>query len=175
MFFDTTQEGGHAGEASEFYFDTSWGINDAGSDVATSGTTPSFFALTTDFLTAPSEHDEHTPIVKSADKTSGLAVGDEVTFTVDYTAHEEGVTCSGGWRYTSLELTDVLPSELRYVEGTARMLMDGSDITADAGTISADMSVEPSPEEDPRKKRRRMKNPTTPKAMLIPERIMKMT
>lgn len=148
VFFDTTQEGGHAGEASEFYFDTSWGINDAGSDVATSGTTPSFFALTTDFLTAPSEHDKHTPIVKSADKTSGLAVGDEVTFAVDYTAHEEGVTCSGGWRYTSLELTDVLPSELRYVEGTARVLMDGSDITADAGTISADMSVEPSPEED---------------------------
>ena len=128
-YFDTS--GNNAGEPLKFYFGTSWGAG---------VTRESVFFLNTEFLTAPptypDEKIEHP--VKTADPATGVSVGDHVTFTIDAPMHEQGVNCRWGYHYTSCEIVDVLPPEMRYVEGTGRLLDEsGADVTH-LGTIAYD-------------------------------------
>lgn len=129
-YYDTTGE--RAGEPLVFHFGTSWKYGN---------TSQSFFALTSELLTLPdpSETPETnpTPPVKSVDRTEGVSVGDRVTYTVEATAHEQGVNCRNGYRYTSLEIIDDLPGEMRYVDGSGRLLDEaGADITSRAGAVT---------------------------------------
>lgn len=128
-YFDTTGDG--VGKPLKFYFGSSFGAG---------GTPESIFFLCTEFLTAPptypDEKIEHP--VKTAEPATGVSVGDHVTFTIDAPMHEEGVNCRWGYHYTSCEIVDVLPPEMRYVEGTGRLLdEDGNDVTH-LGTIAYD-------------------------------------
>lgn len=128
-YFDTTGE--RAGTPLQFYFGTSFGNG---------GTPESVFFLCTEYITAPptypDEKIEHP--VKTADPATGVSVGDHVTFTVDAPMHEQGVNCRWGYHYTSCEIVDVLPPEMRYVEGTGRLLDEfGADVTH-LGTIAYD-------------------------------------
>lgn len=133
VFYDTTEEGGHFGDAAELYFYPSW----AGAE----GDPQAFFAMTSDFLTIPNPESpvDRTPLVKTADHTGPdqpISVGDHVEYTLDYQAHEQGVNCRLGYRYTGLDLVDVLPPEMRYVDGTGRLYdEDGNDITDEAGRV----------------------------------------
>ena len=131
VFYDTTEESGQLGQPIELYFYPSWHGD--------RGDTQAFFAMTSDFLTLPNPNENpsgQTDITKTADKTSGVSVGDEVEYTVDYQAHEQGVNCRLGYRYTALDIIDVLPAEMRYVDGTGRLLdEDGNDITEQAGVV----------------------------------------
>ena len=122
-YFDTTRDGGHYGEPLRFYFGTSYGAGQ---------TAESIFFLSTDFLTAPPTNPDHPvdPPVKTADPASGVSVGDHVTFDVDVTMHEEARNCRWGWHYTTCQIVDVLPPQMRYVEGTGRLLdEEGNDVT----------------------------------------------
>ena len=114
-YYDTTKETGKVGKPAELYFGTSW-RNGATNNCV------SFFAMTSEFLTiAPPEEDlgeNLVPPVKAADKTSGVSLDDHVTYSIDFTAHEEGVNCRGGYRYTNLDIIDILPDEMRYVNGS---------------------------------------------------------
>ena len=127
-YFDT----GASGEerSIRFWFGTSWGAGD---------TPESIFFLTSELLTTYDPNDppdDVTRPVKTADRTEGVSVGDEVEYTIDYTAHEQGVNCRKGYHYTNLDIVDVLPAEMRYVDGTGR-LYDGAggDVTAQAGEV----------------------------------------
>ena len=130
-YFDTRETSGNYGEPLRFYFGTSFGAG---------GTPESVFFLTTEYLTVPptypDEKIEHP--VKTAEPTTGVSVGDRVTFTVDAPMHEQGVNCRWGYHYTSCEIVDVLPPEMRYVEGSGRLLDEsGADVTH-MGTIAYD-------------------------------------
>lgn len=130
-YFDTSESVGNLGEPLKFYFGSSYGAG---------GTPESIFFLCTEYITAPptypDEKIEHP--VKTADPATGVSVGDHVTFTVDAPMHEQGVNCRWGYRYTSCEIVDVLPPEMRYVEGSGKLLDEsGSDVTS-LGTIAYD-------------------------------------
>ncbi len=104
-------------------------------------TTPiSFFAMTNEYMTAANPDDDEgaVDITKTADKTSRLTPGDIVTFDVDAAVHERGVNCRSDWYYTSFEITDALPAEMRYVEGSAYLADDEGNPIEGAGTIVAD-------------------------------------
>ena len=94
-YFDTTGE--RVDEPLLFWFGTSWGAGD---------TVESVFFLNTEYITSPPPNDEPTEIVKSADKTGDdkISVDDEVEYAIDYTAHEQGLNCRWGYRYTALDL-----------------------------------------------------------------------
>ena len=126
-YFDTT--GDRADEPLLFWFGTSWGAGD---------TAESVFFLNTEYITSPPPNDEPTEIVKSADKTGEdrISIDDEVEYTIDYTAHEQGFNCRWGYHYTALDLVDVLPAEMRYVDGSGRLYdSTGTDVTERAGTV----------------------------------------
>ena len=126
-YFDTTGE--RVDEPLLFWFGTSWGAGD---------TVESVFFLNTEYITSPPPNDEPTEIVKSADKTGDdkISVDDEVEYAIDYTAHEQGLNCRWGYRYTALDLVDVLPAEMRYVDGSGRLYdSTGADVTERAGTV----------------------------------------
>ncbi|WP_143786239.1 isopeptide-forming domain-containing fimbrial protein [Olsenella sp. An285] len=126
-YFDTT--GDRADEPLLFWFGTSWGAGD---------TAESVFFLNTEYITSPPPNDEPTEIVKSADKTGEdrISIDDEVEYTIDYTAHEQGFNCRWGYHYTALDLVDVLPAEMRYVDGSGRLYdSTGADVTERAGTV----------------------------------------
>ena len=129
-YYDTTAEG-KLKTPTELYFGASWrGL----------GTTcVSFFAMTSEFLTLPNPEDdipENPPApVKSADKTSGVSLGDQVIYTIDFTAHEQGVNCRGGYRYTNLDIIDVLPDEMRYVDGSGYLTDESGARIENAGRV----------------------------------------
>lgn len=125
-YYDTTEETGKVGKPAELYFGTSW-RNGATNNCV------SFFAMTSEFLTvAPPEDDFNEDLVqpvKTADKTSGVSLDDHVTYSIDFTAHEQGVNCRGGYHYTNLDIIDVLPAEMRYVDGSGYLIgPDGNKI-----------------------------------------------
>ena len=129
-YYDTTAEG-KLKTPTELYFGASWrGL----------GTTcVSFFAMTSEFLTLPNPEDdipENPPApVKTADKTSGVSLGDQVLYTIDFTAHEQGVNCRGGYRYTNLDIIDVLPDEMRYVDGSGYLTDESGTRIENAGRV----------------------------------------
>ena len=126
-YFDTTGES--VDEPLLFWFGTSWGAGN---------TVESVFFLNTEYITSPPPNDDPTEIVKSADKTGEdrISVDDEVEYTIDYTAHEQGVNCRWGYRYTALDLVDVLPAEMRYSDGSGRLYdSTGADVTDRAGSV----------------------------------------
>lgn len=132
-YFDTT-----GGKKLKFYFGTSWAVPDG----TTKKTFESVFWLTPEYLTVPpADVDGGTTVTKSADKTgeNRITVGDEVQYVVDYQAHEQGENCRWGYRYTALQIVDELPAEMRFVEGSARLLDgSGADVTAQAGAVVTD-------------------------------------
>ena len=132
-YFDTS-----GGKKLKFYFGTSWAVPDG----TTKKTFESVFWLTPEYLTVPpADVDGGTTVTKSADKTgeNRITVGDEVEYVVDYQAHEQGENCRWGYRYTALQIVDELPAEMRYVEGSARLLDgSGADVTAQAGAVVTD-------------------------------------
>ena len=112
-YFDTT--GPRRGMPCELSFVTSWHGSDS--------TAQSFFAMTNEFLTVPNPKDDLADIGKlevrkTADKTDGVSLGDVVSYTVDTPVHERGVSCRNGYSYTDFEIVDVLPAQMRYVEGS---------------------------------------------------------
>ncbi|WP_158095285.1 isopeptide-forming domain-containing fimbrial protein [Collinsella sp. An2] len=131
VFYDTTKDANNLGTPIELYFYPAW--------YGDRGDTQAFFAMTSDFLTLPNPNENpsgQTDITKTADKTSGVSMGDHVEYTVDYQAHEQGVNCRLGYRYTALDIVDVLPAEMRYVDGSGKLLDgDGNDITEQAGVV----------------------------------------
>ena len=126
----------YSGSELEFYFVPCWqGIGSPQS--GNWGTTESFFALSTDTI-APILPDEYNEQVhKSADKTSGVTVGDTIEYEVEFTTHEWGVNTRYGWTYDSLSIVDDLPSELSYVSGSGKAYIDGSPLPSSAGSFSA--------------------------------------
>lgn len=134
-YFDTTRETGRPGEPLRFYFKTSWAVPDG-----TYGkTAESIFFLTTEYLTVPPAEEEPTEVVKSADHEGPdqpISMGDEVEYTIDYQAHEQSANCRYGYHYTALDLVDVLPDEMRYVDGSGRLYDEGgADVTDAAGRV----------------------------------------
>lgn len=131
VYYDTTPES-NMGESGTLNFGTSWGYDK-------SGTAQSFFAMTPDFLTMPDPTDppEGQPPapVKTADKTEGVSVGDEVEYTIEMTAHEQGVNCRGGYRYTALDIIDKLPAEMRYVDGSGYLTDEKGTKLPNAGEV----------------------------------------
>lgn len=131
-YYDTTEETGKAGKPAELYFGTSW-RNGATNNCV------SFFAMTSEFLTiAPPEddfNDDLVPPIKSADKTSGVSLDDHVTYSIDFTAHEQGVNCRGGYHYTNLDIIDVLPAEMRYVDGSGYVTDSSGKVIENAGRV----------------------------------------
>ncbi len=129
-YFDTT--GQRRGTPCELTFVTSWtGID---------STAQSFFAMTNEFLTVPNPKDDITDIgklklTKTADKTEGVSLGDVVTYTVDVPVHERGVTCRNGYSYTDFEIVDVLPGEMRYVDGSGYLTDDEGRLIEGAGEV----------------------------------------
>lgn len=136
-FYDTTGE--NRGKAAEYRFFSGWCENEL-----ESGSNPdpqSFFALTPDFLTAPNPDENpagQTEVVKTADKTEGVALGDEVEYTVDFKAHEQGVNCRVGYRYSALEIVDTLPAEMSYVDGSGYLADENGSPIEGAGVVVVD-------------------------------------
>ena len=134
-YYDTTNEqpNGKGGVPLEFHFGTSW----QGSDRA--GTAESIFALSSEFLTMPDPSEPpsgETPVpTKTADKTSGVSISDEVTYTIEMTAHEQGVNCRGGYRYSNLDILDYLPAEMRYVDGSGYLTDEAGNVLSGAGHV----------------------------------------
>lgn len=129
-YYDTTKNGS-VGTPAELYFGASW--------KGWGTTCVSFFAMTSEFLTLPNPEDglaDNPPSpVKSADKTSGVSLGDQVLYTIDFTAHEQGVNCRGGYRYTNLDIIDVLPDEMRYVDGSGYLTDKSGTKIESAGRV----------------------------------------
>ena len=116
----------------DLYFETSW--NGIGDEAHGHVTTPeSFFAMTTDTI-VPFDWEDPTVVTKSVNITEGATVGDILTYTINYKAHQWGVDCRYGWRYDSLSIIDELPEELSYVNGSATMYKGSSPVSA--GTAS---------------------------------------
>lgn len=139
-FYDTT--GDNRGTPAEFRFFSGWRESelDAGNYPDPQG----FFALTPDFLTAPNPEenpDGQTDVVKSADKTEGVQPGDEVEYTIDFKAHEQGVNCRVGYRYSALEIVDTLPAEMSYVDGSARLVDENGEPIENAGVATVERAT----------------------------------
>ena len=129
-YFDTT--GQRRGEPCELTFVTSW--------TGVDSTAQSFFAMTNEFLTVPNPKDDVTDIgklkvTKTADKTEGVSLGDVVTYAVDVPVHERGVTCRNGYSYTDFEIVDVLPDEMRYVDGSGYLADSEGRLIEGAGEV----------------------------------------
>lgn len=134
-FYDTT--GDNLGKPAEVYFFPGW--NQAEIDADRWSDPQSFFALTPDFLTAPNPDENpngQTEITKSADKTEGVSIDDEVEYTVDFKAHEQGVNCRIGYQYTALDIIDTLPAEMRYVDGSGYLADESGRRLEGAGTVT---------------------------------------
>ncbi|WP_072369502.1 isopeptide-forming domain-containing fimbrial protein [Thermophilibacter mediterraneus] len=120
-YFDSTSDNaaGHL-QPLRIWFGTSWRVGEA----------ESIFSLSSEFLTLPDPNEPPEPgeePVKSVDRTEGVSVGDEVTYTIDFKEHEQGVNCRVGYHYTALDIVDVLPAEMRYVDGSGYLVgPDGS-------------------------------------------------
>ena len=113
----------------DLYFNTSW--------TGSNPTTPeSFFAMTTDTI-VPFDWEDPTVVTKSVDITEGATVGDILTYTINYKAHQWGVDCRWGWRYDSLSIIDELPEELSYVDGSATMYKGSSRVSAGSASYSS--------------------------------------
>lgn len=130
-YFDTTDDIGNYGKPGILNFGASW--------KGWGSTCQSFFAMTPDFLTivppdAPAEGQPEAP-KKTADKTEGVSVGDEVEYTVEMTAHTQGVNCRGGYRYTALDIIDELPAEMRYVDGSGYLTDENGEVLSNAGEV----------------------------------------
>ncbi len=129
-YYDTTEEAGNLGEPAVVSFGTSWpGYYSDGPE-----TTESFFALTTEFLTATYEKDPPGG-EKTADKESGASVGDEITYTIDFEVFNWGENARLGWRYESLEVVDALPAELSYVDGSGYLVDADGRAVEGAGEV----------------------------------------
>lgn len=114
----------------KLYFTPSW----QGSD----GTCQSFFAMTNEFITVPAPGDENMgdlDVEKTADKTEGVSLGDEVTYTVDTPVHTRGIDCRYGYSYTDMEIVDKLPAEMRYVEGSGYLTDAAGNKIEGAGEV----------------------------------------
>ena len=114
----------------KLYFTPSW----QGSD----GTCQSFFAMTNEFITVPAPGDVNMGdlnVVKTADKTEGVSLGDEVTYTVDTPVHTRGIDCRYGYSYTDMEIVDKLPAEMRYVEGSGYLTDAAGNKIEGAGEV----------------------------------------
>lgn len=101
-------------------------------------TCQSFFAMTDEFVTAAPPNDPNLgklDVKKTADKIDGVSVGDEVTYTVDTPVHNRGVDCRYGWTYTDFEIVDVLPAEMRYVEGSGYLTDAAGNKIEGAGEV----------------------------------------
>ena len=130
-YFDTT--GSQKGTPIELSFVSSW----RGSN----STAQSFFAMTNEFLTAPNPNDDivedgKLDVRKTADKTEGVSIGDVVTYTVEVPVHERGVTCRNGYSYTDFEIVDVLPREMRYVDGSGYLADNEGQLIENAGEVA---------------------------------------
>ena len=129
-YFDTT--GSQKGTPVKLSFVSSW----RGSN----STAQSFFAMTNEFLTAPNPNDDivedgKLDVRKTADKTEGVSIGDVVTYTVEVPVHERGVTCRNGYSYTDFEIVDVLPREMRYVDGSGYLADNEGQLIENAGEV----------------------------------------
>ena len=129
-YFDTT--GSQKGTPVRLSFVSSW----RGSN----STAQSFFAMTNEFLTAPNPNDDivedgKLDVRKTADKTEGVSIGDVVTYTVEVPVHERGVTCRNGYSYTDFEIVDVLPREMRYVDGSGYLADNEGQLIENAGEV----------------------------------------
>lgn len=136
-FYDTA--GSNFGKSAEFHFFPGWRESEL--EAGSNPDPQSFFALTPDFLTAPNPEenpDGQTEVVKTADKTEGVAPGDEVEYTVDFKAHEQGVNCRVGYRYSALEIVDTLPAEMSYMDGSARLVDENGEPIENAGAITVE-------------------------------------
>ena len=114
----------------KLYFTPSWQGED--------GTCQSFFAMTDEFITVPAPGDVNMgdlDPVKTADKTEGVSLGDEVTYTVDTPVHTRGIDCRYGYSYTDFEIVDVLPAEMRYVEGSGYLADAAGNRISNAGEV----------------------------------------
>ncbi|MDO5042789.1 MAG: isopeptide-forming domain-containing fimbrial protein [Slackia sp.] len=135
-FYDTTGE--NRGKAAEFRFFPGWresAFEDGGWPDP-----QSFFALTPDFLTAPNPEenpDGQTEVVKTADKTEGVTLDDQVEYAIDFKAHEQGVNCRVGYRYSALEIVDMLPAEMTYVESSGYLENENGERIEGAGSVIA--------------------------------------
>ena len=129
-YFDTT--GSQKGTPVKLSFVSSW----RGSN----STAQSFFAMTNEFLTAPNPNDDivedgKLDVRKTADKTEEVSIGDVVTYTVEVPVHERGVTCRNGYSYTDFEIVDVLPREMRYVDGSGYLADSEGQLIENAGEV----------------------------------------
>ncbi|WP_297148402.1 isopeptide-forming domain-containing fimbrial protein [uncultured Ellagibacter sp.] len=129
-YFDTTES--QKGTPVKLSFMSSW----RGSN----STAQSFFAMTNEFLTAPNPNDDivedgKLDVRKTADKTEGISIGDVVAYTVEVPVHERGVTCRNGYSYTNLEIVDVLPREMRYVDGSGYLTDSEGQLIENAGEV----------------------------------------
>ena len=129
-YFDTT--GSQKGMPVELSFVSSW--------KGSHSTAQSFFAMTNEFLTAPNPNDDivedgKLDVRKTADKTEGVSIGDVVTYTVEVPVHERGATCRNGYSYTDFEIVDVLPREMRYVDGSGYLADSEGQLIENAGEV----------------------------------------
>ena len=129
-YFDTTES--QKGTPVKLSFVSSW----RGSN----STAQSFFAMTNEFLTAPNPNDDivedgKLDVRKTADKTEGVSIGDTVSYTVEVPVHERGVTCRNGYSYTDFEIVDVLPREMRYVDGSGYLTDNEGQLIENAGEV----------------------------------------
>ncbi len=136
-FYDTT--GNNLGKPAEFRFYSGWNKHEM--DSGHNPDPQSFFALTPDFLTVPNPEenpDGQTEVVKTADKTEGVKPGDEVEYAIDFRAHEQGVDCRVGYRYSALEIVDTLPAEMSYIDGTAYLTDESGTPLENAGAVTVE-------------------------------------
>lgn len=129
-YFDTTES--QKGTPVELSFMSSW--------KGSHSTAQSFFAMTNEFLTAPNPNDDivedgKLDVRKTADKTEGVSIGDTVSYTVEVPVHERGVTCRNGYSYTDFEIVDVLPREMRYVNGSGYLTDNEGQLIENAGEV----------------------------------------
>ncbi|MDJ1649858.1 MULTISPECIES: isopeptide-forming domain-containing fimbrial protein [Gordonibacter] len=129
-YYDTTEDKGTPLAPAVIRFGTSW---------MGTGTAQSFFALSNEFITTPppppTGGEGWPDISKSADRDEGVSVGDQVEFTVDFQALTWGENARVGWRYTTWDVLDYLPWEMRYVDGSGYLVDEGGDRVEGAGEV----------------------------------------
>lgn len=129
-YYDTTEDKGTPLAPAVIRFGTSW---------MGTGTAQSFFALSNEFITTPppppTGGEGWPDISKSADRDEGVSVGDQVEFAVDFQALTWGENARVGWRYTTWDVLDYLPWEMRYVDGSGYLVDEGGDRVEGAGEV----------------------------------------
>ncbi len=106
-------------------FESSW-VGETNPD-GSPGFSVSFFALTPEYVANPSISDLVT-VKKSVRQEHPAAKGDTVSFSVDLTLPVEGKTCRVGYRYRSLEITDVIEEGLSPLEQSIAVSLAGVTI-----------------------------------------------